>query len=134
MDGFPHLGDRQQFVLAFLAVEGEGGASVGREALSNAACREFDGYEQLSYVPRATRHGSRHGPKKKIPDSSASATTRALSTLIDRGYVTPGRVSRTRRTYKWKRLSLTDDGAAVAEEILRRHNDGRYSLAFDTLD
>lgn len=38
------------------------------------------------------------------------------------------------RDVQWTDYWLTDDGDEAADEILRRHRDGRYSIAFETLE
>lgn len=108
----PRLSDRQQFVLAWIAVQGR---RAGARTLSRATAAEFDGLE-----PKPAR-GTTRKPMTATHRSTHSTT---LNRLAERGLIE-------RRP---DAIALTDDGRAAGEEILRRHRDGRYSLEFETID
>lgn len=81
--------------------------------------------------------------REEFSDLTRTSVPRALQRLDERDLVTRW----TGRPPRHSRISpdassgnhltlviLTQNGGRVAEEILRRHEDGRYSLSFDTLD
>lgn len=67
---------------------------------------------------------------ERMTDEHRSTHSRTLRRLDERGLLDRERSSRGHTTA----VMLTDEGREVGGEILRQHADGRYSLAFDTLD
>lgn len=79
-------------------------------------------------------HAGRGGDH--LTNAHSSSFSRALTRLEDRELLV-ARTSRDPRGYREPKrtgVRLTDEGREVADEVLRRHRDGRYSLSFDTLD
>lgn len=113
------LSDRQRFVL--VSLRRHDGRMYHRRLARNTA-EEFDGFTD--------RQGRR--PGRRMTDNHSSTFARSLDRLEDRELIKtlrkPPRFSR--REY----VRLTDEGAEGAAELDRRVRDGRYALAFDTLD
>ena len=100
----------------------------GKDVIEGEYVRTFGG----------RNHGT--GLKNRIPREEDAATGRALRTLANRGYLeaVPGEThkpfsGRQKHNYKIEGYRPTERGREVADEILRRVNDGRYVLDFDTL-
>lgn len=83
--------------------------------------------------------------RDEFPDLERTSVPRALQRLDERDLVTRWRGSWSSDSYSrilpdhskgdWLRLvMLTHRGGRVAGEVLRRHEDGRYSLSFSTLE
>jgi len=61
---------------------------------------------------------------RTLTPSHRSSVTRSLSRLEERGLI---------ERRKWYCVLLTDEGRECAKEIIRRNEDGRYSLSFENL-
>lgn len=83
--------------------------------------------------------------REEFSDLSRTSVPRALQRLDERDLITRWRRRGGRDSYSrilpdhssgdhLHKVLLTYRGGRVAGEILRRHEDGRYSLEFDTLD
>jgi hypothetical protein len=123
MDLPPRLGEQQQFILAAVLVELHPyGEAPRMPTVSERVAAEFDESGER-------RHDAR---RRSVSESHSASVSRSVTRLGERGFV-----ERKRALYesgKSHRVTLTDDGYSVAQEILRRCRDGRYSLSFDTLD
>lgn len=96
-----------------------------------------EGNELKVYLNQKTLDEGRHlhdrPPKPHLTAVHSSSFSRSLNRLEDRGLV-DSYLGRGRHEPKRTGIRLTDEGREVADEILRRHRDGRYTLSFDTLD
>lgn len=82
--------------------------------------------------------------REEFPELARTSVPRALQRLDERDLITRwrarGRDRYTRilpehsRGKRLRMVMLTHRGGKVAGEILRRHDDGRYSLSFETLE
>lgn len=137
-DALPgNLSAQQQLVLAILAIEADAGgstsATVGYATLSWAAAEEFD--------DDGTRIRERGwGTQRKLLTSDHTASfSRTVARLEERGYIERRPSPNSRRRYQdreppTRAVVATDRGLRAGREAIRRHQDGRYSLHFDTLN
>ena len=117
------LSSQQRLILAYLLTVETG--SVAFKAVSEATAIELDdgGNRVTRTVESARRLTSRH----------TSSFSRAVDSLEERDLVEADRGSGRDRPRRVA-LRLTTAGQAAAEELCRRHRDGRYRLEFRTLE
>lgn len=148
----PRLSDRQQFVLAWMAdaqdtrderlreaVESRNHMArrrfVGRygtpyeaspPTLSRAVAREFGEIEET---------GAGGEPDADLPEEpeELEELRRSLAARPTRGREYDERTTDAHRSTHSRTLRRLADRGLLDREILRRHSDGRYSLAFETL-
>lgn len=122
------LSELQRFLLAFATDTTDGEAHYFR--LRNAVVEEFP-----TYAPDSPRGRQPH----TISDQGLAVLSRSIRRLADHGLLTRHSrsgepVSGAFPATQTQRISLTADGRAIGEELLRRHHDGRYALEFDTIE
>ena len=146
----PRLSDQQRFILARISESTTGKHPMTR--LSWAVAEEFDDGDRIAdrqenAIEIAEESGDPgeaslllstifDGFEKRrvLTEEHRKSFSRSIRRLADRElltrYVYAASESRDPNT-KW--VEPTDEGRAAGEEIRRRHDDGRYSIRFDTL-
>lgn len=131
----PRLSDQQQFILAYIATRDSRGFRTTPTGVSRQLAAEFD--DDGDRIGQRLRRSTRH----RLTNSHSSSFSRSVDRLEERELVDGVGGSYPRKTpystfghRQPDTLRLTDAGRDAADEILRRHRDGRYSLAFDTID
>lgn len=142
-DGLPgNLSDQQLFVLAYLASITEPGKKqrwgTSFTSLSWATAEEFDdnGTSRNIWERGYGPEGPGQGRKREVLSPTHTASfTRTMERLDERGYLKRtdwhGKSTSNRRSI---RVFVTNKGYHAGQKAIRRHQDGRYSLSFDTLD
>lgn len=118
------LSTQQRFILAYVHATAENG-DVQFQTVSRATAAELD--------DDGTRLAQRRGAAARLTSRHTSSFSRAVDSLEERGLIEADRGRGPRRPRRVT-LRLTAAGRAAAEELLRRHRDGRYALEFRTLD
>lgn len=118
------LSIQQRFILTYLLVRSRQESwPVPYQAVSKATAVELD--DDGSRLARGEQPG--------LTSMHTSSFSRAVDSLEERGLVAAERgngIHRPRRVA----VRLTPSGQDAAEELLRRHHDGRFALEFSTLE
>lgn len=136
-DALPgNLSAQQLFVLALLASkahpERDRSVMVRYTWLSWTTAEEFD--DNGTHIWE--RGYGRHGRKRTLLRSNhTSSFSRTVERLEERGYL-ERRASRPspRGNDRTGYVAATEKGLRAGREAIQRHQDGRYSLSFETLD
>ena len=117
------LSFQQRYILAYLSSAEAG--TVPFKAVSEATALELD--------DDGNRLARRGEASHRLTSRHTSSFSRAVDSLEDRGLVEADRGSGPDRPRRVA-LRLTPAGRAAAEELRRRHRDGRFALEFETLE
>jgi hypothetical protein len=153
----PRLSNQQKFTLAYLYDFNTTNHSCRLQPISREAAKEFDGLYDRSNATNDIDDTSSAmllrsifdslDKQKVVTNEHSASFSRSIDRLHDRELIWKNHnelydeyyegntlVSHHRYSRQASWIGLTSDGESVGAELLRQHNDGRYSLSFTTLD